>query len=253
MTDKIHLVGHRGQPDSFPENSLESFSHALNSAADYIETDVNLSADGIVVLSHDENLKKLTGRDISITKNTYSVFKDIPAGYQEKFSDQFTHCRIATLTQFSALLKNWPETTCFIELKQDSLACFGNKMVDQVVAELQPIITQAVLISFDYPALEYARDKYHCPVGWVLPEWSLHNKVKAEKFAPEYLFVDKEFCPKNKTQLWPGTWQWVVYTVNTLEEIKKYADLGIGIIETDSLSELQLALDASSGEGRSPQ
>ena len=91
MTDKIHLVGHRGQPDSFPENSLESFSHALQSRAAFIETDVNVSADGVAVLSHDENLKKMTGREISITKNAYSVFKDIPAGYKERFSDQFTH------------------------------------------------------------------------------------------------------------------------------------------------------------------
>jgi glycerophosphoryl diester phosphodiesterase len=253
MIDKIHLVGHRGQPDAFPENSLESFSHALNSAAAYIETDVNVSADGIVVLSHDENLKKLTGKDISITKNAYSTFSDIPAGYQEKFFDQFTHCRIATLAQFSELLKNWPDTTCFIELKQDSLACFGNKMVDLVMSELQPIATQAVLISFDYPALVYAREKYRCPVGWVLPEWSLQNKVKAEKLSPEYLFVDKEFCPEDKDQLWPGDWQWVVYTVNTFDEIKKYADLGISIIETDCLSELQQALDASAVDEGSPQ
>jgi glycerophosphoryl diester phosphodiesterase len=243
MTDKIILVGHRGEPVTFPENSLQGFSHALQSGAAYIETDVNVSADGIVVLSHDENLKKLTGKDISITKSAYHVFKDIPAGYPERFSDKYKHCRIATLAQLAALVENWPAATCFVELKEDSLSCFGNKVVDLVVASLQTISSQAVLISFDYAALVYAREQYNFPVGWVLPEWSIENEMKAEKLLPDYLFVDKAFCPENKTRIWPGSWHWVVYTVNTIDAIKKFTKLGINIIETDCISELMQAVD----------
>lgn len=248
MTDKTILVGHRGEPAAFPENSLESFTHALMSGAVYIETDVNITADGIVVLSHDENLKKLTGKEISITKNPYHAFKDIPAGYPERFSDKYQHCRIATLTQLSALVESWPKTTCFVELKEDSLSGFGNKAVDLVAASLQSISFQAVLISFDYDALVYAREHYNFPVGWVLPEWSLENEMKAEKLSPDYLFIDTKFCPQSKTELWPGSWQWVVYTVNTEAAIKKYTDLGIRIIETDCISELLKKLDTTAND-----
>jgi glycerophosphoryl diester phosphodiesterase len=253
MADKTTLVGHRGEPASFPENSLESFSHALMSGAAYIETDVNITADGVVVLSHDEDLIKMTGRDISITKSTYQVFKDFPAGYPDRFSDKYRHCRIATLTQLVALLEKWPEATCFVELKEDSISCFGNKVVDLVAASLQTISSQSVLISFDYDALVYAREQYDFSVGWVLPEWSVENEMKAEKLLPHYLFVDKTFFPENKVQLWPGDWQWVVYTVNTLAEIKKYADLGLTMIETDCFSELQQALAASARDEGSAQ
>jgi glycerophosphoryl diester phosphodiesterase len=239
MVDAIQLVGHRGEPDSFPENSLESFTHALKSGAVYIETDVNVTADGVVVLSHDENLQKLTGKDISVTKNSYASFKDIPAGFPEKFSDSFNHCRIATLMEFSDLLQNWPNVICFIEIKQDSLLHFGNNVVDLVLQALQKIEERSVLISFDYDVLVYARNKYHRPVGWVLPEWSRENRIKAEALSPEYLFVDANFCPDNSIDIWAGPWQWVVYTINTAEGIKKYVDLGINIIETNRLSELQ--------------
>ncbi|MDH5612451.1 MAG: glycerophosphodiester phosphodiesterase family protein [Gammaproteobacteria bacterium] len=239
MAYAIHLVGHRGQPDSFPENSLESFTHAIRSGAAYIETDVQVTVDGVVVLSHDADIKKLTGVDIDVTKNTYASFKNIPAGFPGKFSDKFNHCRIATLMEFSDLLQYWPGVVCFIEIKQESLLYFGNKVVDLVVEALQKIEDQSVLISFDYDALVYARNKYHSPVGWVLPEWSSENKIKAETLSPEYLFVGADFCPDNKIDIWSGAWKWVVYTINTAEDIKKYSNLGINIIETNCFSELQ--------------
>ena len=58
MTDEIFLVAHRGQPDSFPENSLEGFMHALQSGATYLETDIQVTADSVVVLSHNKDLIK---------------------------------------------------------------------------------------------------------------------------------------------------------------------------------------------------
>ena len=240
MIDQIFLVGHRGQPDSFPENSLEGFAHVLQSGAAYVETDVNITADGVVVLSHDKNLLKLTGKNINITKNDYAEFKDISAGYPQKFSNTYNHCRIATLNQFADLLRNWPEVTCFIEIKQDSLLCFGNKAVDLVVDALQAIDDQSILISHDYDALVYARDKYHRPVGWVLPSWSRKNRIKAEELSPDYLFVKTDFCPKDKKEFLTGSWQWVVYTVNTVKKMKEYTDLGIYIIETNCFSELDI-------------
>ncbi|MCW8922675.1 MAG: glycerophosphodiester phosphodiesterase family protein [Gammaproteobacteria bacterium] len=239
MTNHIYLVAHRGEPDSYPENSLASFSHALDSGATHIETDVQVTADNIVVLSHDENLNRLTGKNISITKSNFALFKDIPAGFSSHFSGTFNHSRIASLKQFSDLLTKWPEVICFIEIKQESLSCFGNRVVDLVMEALEEIKEQCVLISFNYDALVYARDKYPQSIGWVLPDWSDSNQVKADRLSPEYLFVDTDFFPQNKNDLWQGPWQWVAYTINTVEQIKTYADLGVNIIETNRLSQLQ--------------
>jgi len=58
MTGRVSLVAHRGQPLSFPENSLEGFSHVLKTGGQYLETDVHITSDGIPVLSHDANLLK---------------------------------------------------------------------------------------------------------------------------------------------------------------------------------------------------
>ena len=45
-------IGHRGYKAAFPENTMASFRGALAAGADAIETDVHLSKDGVVVLSH---------------------------------------------------------------------------------------------------------------------------------------------------------------------------------------------------------
>ncbi len=232
------FVAHRGQPLSYPENSLEGYIHALTSGAKYVETDINFTADEVPVLSHDEDLLRSSGKTIIVAKHSYADIEHISAGYPDRFGDQFKHCRIATLQQFSTQLSQWPEVTCFIELKEESLALMGNRAVDLACEAISEIVAQAVLISFDYDALAYARHNHKFPIGWVLPGWTAENHHKATILAPDYLFVDTDFCPVEKSKLWPGCWQWAVYTINDAEGVRHYTELGIKLIETDRYSEL---------------
>lgn len=240
MTGRVSLVAHRGQPLSFPENSLEGFSHVVKSAAAYIETDVNITSDGIPVLSHDANLLKLTGKQIIIADHSYDEIKDMQAGDSEKFDDKFNHCRIATVEQFSELLKDWPDVTCFVEIKEPCINYFGLKAVDLIMEALSAIHSQVIVISYNYDAVEYAQKNHDVSVGWVLAEWSEENRVKSVELSPNYLLVNTKICPQEKSDIWAGVWEWVVYTVNTAEEVEHYAGLGIELIQTNRFSELKL-------------
>ena len=57
-----HLVSaHRGAPvEGLPENAVPTFEHALNYAPALVETDVRRTADGRLVLMHDETLGRTT-------------------------------------------------------------------------------------------------------------------------------------------------------------------------------------------------
>lgn len=57
------LQGHRGARGLRPENTLPAFQHALALGVDTIETDVAVTADGVVVISHDPYLNPLITRD----------------------------------------------------------------------------------------------------------------------------------------------------------------------------------------------
>lgn len=62
---------HRGLHDrDLPENSLAAFSFAFDNGY-AVETDVQLTKDGVPVLFHDENLKRMTGADALVEETTF--------------------------------------------------------------------------------------------------------------------------------------------------------------------------------------
>ena len=57
----VLVSAHRGGPvRGLPENAIETFEYALNHAPALIETDVRRTADGVLVLMHDETLDRTT-------------------------------------------------------------------------------------------------------------------------------------------------------------------------------------------------
>ncbi|RDW70668.1 putative glycerophosphoryl diester phosphodiesterase protein [Aspergillus mulundensis] len=54
-------IAHRGYSALFPENSMAAFRAAVEVGAHAIETDLHLSRDGVIVLSHDSTLKRCFG------------------------------------------------------------------------------------------------------------------------------------------------------------------------------------------------
>lgn len=70
-------IAHRGLHDKVsPENTLSAFEKAIfNGYA--IETDLHMTTDGVVVVFHDENMKRLTGFDADIREVEYCQIKDL--------------------------------------------------------------------------------------------------------------------------------------------------------------------------------
>ena len=69
---KILNIAHRGYSGKFDENTMLAFKKAIEYGADGIETDVQLSKDGVPVIMHDETLDRTTD-GIGFLKN-YTLF-----------------------------------------------------------------------------------------------------------------------------------------------------------------------------------
>ncbi|MQS13547.1 hypothetical protein F7Q99_15040 [Streptomyces kaniharaensis] len=54
------VIGHRGSPQNAPENTMASFETALRQGADWLETDVQTTRDGVPVLMHDATVDRTT-------------------------------------------------------------------------------------------------------------------------------------------------------------------------------------------------
>ena len=62
---------HRGASSYAPENTMSAFYLGLRRGANGIETDVQRTKDGVLVLFHDDTLKRVTGQEGSIQDYTY--------------------------------------------------------------------------------------------------------------------------------------------------------------------------------------
>ncbi|MBK7667978.1 MAG: hypothetical protein IPJ32_11945 [Sphingobacteriaceae bacterium] len=67
------VIAHRGASACKPENSISAFEEAIKMKADYIETDVHQTKDGIVVIMHDFSVS----RTCQVPKNSKTEIKDL--------------------------------------------------------------------------------------------------------------------------------------------------------------------------------
>ena len=228
---------------------MPGFRAALQAGACWLETDVQITADGIAVLSHDPSVLKITGSDLPVTSTDYETLRALPAGYPERFAERFRDLRITRLDEFIKLLKRWPKARAFIEVKEASITTHGISVTADTVLDLiNPVLPQCILISFNHELLTHVRSFRSLPVGWVLSEWSEHSKAHAMDLQPDYLFCNRKRLPPGSTPLWQGPWQWVIYTINTASEIPPLMERGARLIETDSIGRL-LADSALEGRG----
>ena len=59
----MKIIAHRGYSSHYPENTPVAWTEAYKSGADVIEADVRFSKDGVAVLAHDPDLKRVFGRE----------------------------------------------------------------------------------------------------------------------------------------------------------------------------------------------
>ena len=65
MARQVEIIGHRGARGLFPENTVEGFRACLAMGVRSFELDVGMTADGVVVVSHDPALNPAITRDAS--------------------------------------------------------------------------------------------------------------------------------------------------------------------------------------------
>jgi glycerophosphoryl diester phosphodiesterase len=94
----LRIGGHRGDPATTPENTLVAFDTAVSLGVDYVETDVGLTADGVLVLLHDDTLDRTTSGSgpLAAAHSQDVLALDAGSWYDARFSDQ----RIMTADAF---------------------------------------------------------------------------------------------------------------------------------------------------------
>ena len=107
------LLGHRGaSADRPPGNSLAAFQRALDVGCDHIETDVQLSADGVVVIFHDPTLDEATTGTGRIADHAWSQLAELRYRAGGRTTDD-------GLVRLDDALATFPDAYFNIDVKKD--------------------------------------------------------------------------------------------------------------------------------------
>lgn len=175
----MQVIAHRGYSSEFPENTLSSFAGAIDIGADYIETDVQMTKDGILVLFHDNDVKRITGAEGAVSDYTYEELMQLDAG--SWFHAAYAGEKIPTLMEGLTLIK---DSNCrvYLELKD-----IGEKegFTEAVLntAEQCGMLERCVFASFQYQYLVQLKELNENVK-------TLYNTVSAKVTLPEEFPAD---------------------------------------------------------------
>ncbi len=115
------VFAHRGGCALGPENTVAAFDLGLAAGADGLELDVHLSADGVVVVHHDETLERTTSGAGPVARRTATELAATDAGYRFERAGRFDFrdqgVGVPTLRE---VLQRYPGIPIIIEMKVDS-------------------------------------------------------------------------------------------------------------------------------------
>ncbi len=233
------LVAHRGYPTRYPENTLEGITAALKSGACFVEFDVQLSADAVPVVIHDQNMRRTAGVDLSVLDSSFEELSRYSVGETEHLHNRFENAHLPSLQELVELFKEWPKAQAVVEVKRSSLRHFGRDAVLKAIhAALESLAEQAVVISFDYDVIvDFIRLGVY-RTGWIIDEYSEKERSLAEALKPDYLICKEELLPEGDGELWQGEWQWMVYTIDDPQHALNLTRRGVTLVETNAIGEM---------------
>lgn len=240
--DAAFIASHRGDRKVAPENTLPAFESAIRAGARFIETDVQLTSDGIPVLMHDRTVDRTTNGTGRVSELELSELERLDAG--SWFSSEFVGTRIPTLEQLLSRLGEQAATAqpvrALIELKgfwSAEEAGIVTAMIQQF--ELSGLV---VLMSFDPVTLDNARiadesiprailikELPSDPVGYAELYGAIAVITSADAIAADRWAVDR---------IHRSGMAVLVYTLNSKSSWNQAISLGVDGIITDRPSPL---------------
>jgi glycerophosphoryl diester phosphodiesterase len=116
------VIAHRGSRLLWPENTLAAFTAAAGLGARFFETDLRLTADGVVMCHHDSTLDRTTDASGPVRMRTSSELKGVDAGFRHRVNGSFPFrgqgMGIPTLEE---LLTTFPNHGVIVDLKEEEL------------------------------------------------------------------------------------------------------------------------------------
>lgn len=234
-------IAHRGSRVLWPENTDTSFQGAYDMGYRHFETDLHLTADGILVCFHDPTVDRTTEATGRVEDFSLAELQSLDAGYRHGTSDGFSFrdsgARVPTLEW---LLTTFPDVSVVVDLKCDGLAGPLAELVDGIdaherlivgsfsdarIAEIQQITEMRVPVSSGpgLARLWVLASRVGRGVGGDIAALQLPARLRGVRVVDEKLVAAAHAADLHVH----------VWTVNETSEMHRFLDMGVDGLITD--------------------
>jgi glycerophosphoryl diester phosphodiesterase len=233
MGSRTRVIAHRGFSGNAPENTLAAIRQAISVGADMVEVDVTVTADGHVILLHDETLDRTTNGKGPPFESSLDDIKKLDAGswFDPRYEGETVPTLVETLETVKGLI------LINIEIKAEAVE-FGvvRKVAGQIVT--QGMLDQVVVSSFSPDALRQMKATNPAIITASLFNKELHigrdpleilREVDSQAFNISSKRLTVAMVERCHRQMIPVA----VYTVNEPEEMRRVMGMGVDAIFTD--------------------
>ena len=230
-------IAHRGGSEVAFENTFQAFTDAYDLGYRWLETDVQISKDGVLYAIHDDNLKNITGKNVKIhdlgsddldqvlIKGKYNIPR--LEKLLQKFNDATFNLDSKNINSAKALVKLLNREKFFKNL---CLGSFSHKTLQYIRKSLKrdfpttfsPMEVFSLLVDIKLDREPRYRGNY-----LQIPEGYFGYKLVSKKLL--------DFCKKNKIKVH-------IWTINESNKMKNLIAMGVDGIMTDKCRSLLKAL-----------
>ncbi len=224
--DHADVIGHRGAAALRPENTMASVLKAIEDGADWVEIDVQETADDVVIIAHDSDFMKLAGVPLKVWDATMEDVAEIDIG--SWFGPEYASERTPTLLDVLEAAKG--KSKVIIELKYYGHDVDLENRVAAIVEELG-MQDDIATMSLKYPAVQKMKA--------LRPDW--RAGVLAATAIGDLSGLEGDFVAVNAATVSPGLIRSVheagkdiyVWTVNDPLQMSAMASMGVDGLITD--------------------
>ena len=223
------IYGHRGASGYAPENTLEAFKLAMDMGADGFELDVHMSADGQLVVIHDETVDRTTGGTGFVKDLTLAQLKALDAC---NHMDVYRGAKIPTLGEVFDLIRNTRHIVN-VEIKTDE--CFYPQIEEKclALAKEKGVEDRVIYSSFNHHTLIRMRElKPDVKLGMLFGDIMVAPWEYARQLSVDYLHPMKMniYVPGFAEATYASGYGINMWTINDEETMKKCLEHDAGII-----------------------
>lgn len=220
------VIGHRGAAGYAPENTMSSFRKGKQLGADWLECDVHLSADGHLIVIHDETVDRTTDGTGAVRDLRIEGLRALRVADRD---------RVPTLDELLEWVGNFQSLGLVIEIKNGPYFYAGIEDAVQKAIERHGMEGRSMVVSFDHVCLRALRrlgPKLRTGIlyyGRLADPVAAANAVGADAIWPGLALLDEDTVGlAHGAGLGAFTW-----TANTTEAFARALASGVDGIVTD--------------------